>query len=182
MSRFRRPITGSTFFFTLVAWRRRPMLCDDVIRNALRDAIHAVRARRPFAIDAWVQLPDHFHCIWTLPADDCDFSQRWREIKHHVSYVCRDQYSDTAPMSSCMKRRGESSIWQRRFWEHTIRDERDFERHVDYIHINPVRHGYVPHASLWPYSSFGKYVRQADTPQIGAVLWICRSCGGSRVS
>ena len=163
MSHFRRALTGSTFFFTLVAWRRRPILCDDAILTALRDAIHTVRARRPFTIDAWVQLPDHLHCIWTLPPDDTDFSQRWREIKHLVSYVCRS-YNDAAPRSGVMKRRGESAIWQRRFWEHQIRDAHDFERHADYIHINPVRHGHVAHASLWPYSSFGKFVKEGRYP------------------
>ena len=109
MSHFRSANTGSTFFFTLVAWRRRPILCDDAILTALRDAIHAVRARRPFTIDAWVQLPDHLHCIWTLPPDDAEFSQRWREIKHHVSYVCRDR-NEGAALSPAMKRRGESAI------------------------------------------------------------------------
>jgi putative transposase len=163
MSRFRRALTGSTYFFTLVAWRRRPIMCDDIVRNALRDAILAVRERRPFDIDAWVQLPDHLHCIWTLPQGDHDFSQRWREIKHHVSYACRDRY-DSALMSSCMKRRGESPVWQRRFWEHQIRDELDFERHADYIHINPVRHGHAAHASMWPYSSFARYVREGLYP------------------
>ena len=163
MSRFRRALTGSTFFFTLVAYRRRPILCDDLILRALRDAIIAVRARRPFIIDAWVQLPDHLHCIWTLPQDDANFSQRWREIKHHVSYACRDRYDDL-PLSSAMKRRGDALIWQRRFWEHQIRDEHDFERHIDYIHINPVRHGHVLHASLWPYSSFRRYVESGRYP------------------
>jgi putative transposase len=163
MSRFRRARAGTTFFFTLVAWRRRPILCEPDVLNATRDAIQTVRKRRPFTIDAWVQLPDHLHCIWTLPEGDTDFSQRWREIKHHVSYTCRDR-SNAAPASPVMQRRGESAIWQRRFWEHQIRDERDFERHVDYIHINPVKHGHVAHASLWPYSSFGRYVREGIYP------------------
>ena len=158
MSHFRRPITGSTFFFTLVAWRRRPILCDDIIRNALRDAIHTVRQRRPFKIDAWVQLPDHLHCIWTLPQDDTDFARRWSEIKHGVSYACRGKYQGPG-LSRSMTRRRLSTIWQPRFWEHQIKDEQDFSRHADYIHINPVRHGMVGHASQWPYSSFGRYVR-----------------------
>jgi putative transposase len=163
MSRFRRARAGSTYFFTLVAWRRRPILCEPDLLKATRDAIEAVRTRRPFIIDAWVQLPDHLHCLWTLPEGDSDFSQRWREIKHHVSYACRGRSTSVLP-SSCMQRRGESAIWQRRFWEHQIRDERDFERHIDYIHINPVKHGHVPHASLWPYSSFGRYVREGVYP------------------
>lgn len=163
MSRFRRTTTGSTFFFTLVAWRRRLILCDGIIRNALRDAIRTVRARRPFTIDAWVQLPDHLHCIWTLPQDDMNFSRRWSQIKHQVSYACRGKY-DSAGLSPSMQRRRLSTIWQPRFWEHQIRDERDFSKHVDYIHINPVRHRLVGHASLWPYSSFGRYVRDGIYP------------------
>jgi putative transposase len=163
MSRFRRADTGCTYFFTLVAYRRRPILCDDVLLRALRDAIAAVRSRRPFTIDAWVQLPDHLHCIWTLPKDDTNFSQRWSEIKHHVSYACRGQY-DGPGLSQRMKRQRLATIWQPRFWEHQIRDEQDFSRHVDYIHINPVRHGHVQHASLWAHSSFGRYVRDGIYP------------------
>jgi len=164
MSRFRRTNAGSTFFFTLVAWRRRPILGDDVVRDALRDAIRTVRARRPFTIDAWIQLPDHLHCIWTLPQDDTDFSRRWSEIKHHVSYTCRGRY-DGPGLSPSMLRRRLAPIWQPRFWEHQIRDERDFSRHADYIHINPVRHGLVGHASQWPYSSFGRFVRSGIYPR-----------------
>jgi putative transposase len=163
MSRFRRTITGSTFFFTLVAWRRRPILCDDIIRDTLRNAICKVRARRPFTIDAWVQLPDHLHCIWTLPQGDVAFSQRWSEIKHSVSYACRGRYNGPG-LSLSMRRRRLAPIWQPRFWEHQIRDEHDFGRHVDYIHMNPVRHGLVGHASLWPYSSFARYVRAGTYP------------------
>ncbi|WP_227496704.1 REP-associated tyrosine transposase [Massilia litorea] len=163
MSRYRRALTGSTFFFTLVAYRRRPILCDDVILRALRGAILAVRSRRPFTIDAWVQLPDHLHCIWTLPQDDTNFSRRWSEIKHHVSYACHGMYDGPA-LSQRMKRSRLATIWQPRFWEHRIRDERDLSQHVDYIHINPVRHGHAQHASLWPYSSFARYVRNGIYP------------------
>ena len=163
MSRFRRAFTGPCYFFTVVAYRRRPILCDDLILRALRDAIVTVRSRRPFTIDAWVQLPDHLHCIWTLPQEDTDFSQRWSEIKHSVSYACRGRYDDPG-LSPSMKKRRMATIWQRRFWEHQIKDERDFSRHVDYIHINPVRHDLVEHASLWPYSSFRRHVHDGIYP------------------
>jgi putative transposase len=163
MSRFRRSLTGTTYFFTLVAYRRRPILCDDAILRALREAILAVRARRPFTIDAWIQLPDHLHCIWTLPRDDHDFAQRWSEIKHHVSYNCRHLYDD-APVSAGMRRQRAATIWQRRFWEHQIKDERDFSTHMDYVHINAVKHGHARHASLWPHSSFARYVREGIYP------------------
>lgn len=159
MSRYRRATSGSTFFFTVVAFRRRPILCDPLVVAALRTAIQAVRRRRPFAIDAWVQLPDHLHCIWTLPADDTDFSQRWSEIKRPVSHACRHSYDDVV-LSPSMKRQGVASIWQRRFWEHRVRNDEDFRLHLDYIHINPVRHGLVEHASLWKFSSFSKCVRE----------------------
>ena len=157
MSRFRRAETGTTFFFTVVAYRRRPILCDTLIRTALREAIQAVRRTHPFSIDGWVLLPDHLHCIWTLPPDDIDFSQRWSQIKHRVSHACGQRYRIRA--SDAATARGESTIWQRRFWEHRIRDEVDMQRHMDYIHFNPVKHGHAENAATWPYSTFGRYVR-----------------------
>jgi putative transposase len=158
MSRFRRATTGTSFFFTLVSYRRRPILCDPMIRSALRDAIRTVRLSQPFAIDGWVLLPDHLHCIWTLPSDDTDFSQRWSQIKRRVSAECGERYRVRGSDASI--ERGESTIWQRRFWEHRIRSEVDMQRHMDYIHFNPVKHGHVGHASAWPYSTFGRYVEK----------------------
>jgi len=157
MSRFRRANDGATFFFTVVSYRRRPILCDDAIRTALRDAIQSVRLTRPFIIDGWVLLPDHLHCIWTLPPDDVDFSQRWSHIKHRVSHACGQRYRMHA--SDAAIRRGEATIWQSRFWEHRIRDEVDMQRHMDYLHFNPVKHGHAAMASEWPYSTFGRYVK-----------------------
>ncbi|MGI4719803.1 MAG: REP-associated tyrosine transposase [Janthinobacterium lividum] len=157
MPHYRRALTGTTYFFTLVTHRRRPILCDDDIRAALRRAIEQVRSRLPFDTDAIVLMPDHLHCIWTLPADDTNFSLRWSQIKHHVSYSCREKYSMT--LSKSRQRQRASSIWQRRFWEHRIRDEIDMKRHVDYIHFNPVKHGLVRSAAEWPYSTFKRFVR-----------------------
>jgi putative transposase len=157
MSRFRRTNHGTTFFFTVVAYRRRPILCDTVIRTALRDAIQSVRRSRPFTIDGWVLLPDHMYCIWTLPPDDVDFSQRWSQIKHRVSFACGRRYRVRA--SDAAIKRGEATIWQRRFWEHQIRDDVDMQRHMDYLHFNPVKHGHAAMAADWPYSTFGRYVR-----------------------
>ena len=145
MSRFRRANTGTTFFFTVIAYHRRPILCDPLIRTALRNALHAVRILRPFTIDAWVLLPDHMHCIWTLP------------IKHRVSYACGDAYRIRPSMSGL--KRGEATIWQRRFWEHQIRDDLDMQRHMDYVHFNPVKHGHVDNVAAWPYSTFGRWVK-----------------------
>lgn len=118
-----------------------------------------MRTTRPFAIDAWLLLPDHFHCVWTLPDSDADFSTRWMMIKRTVSLACREDFRRADLMTASKLKHRESTIWQRRFWEHQIRNEDDFARHVDYIHFNPVRHGHVQHAIDWPYSTFHRYVR-----------------------
>ncbi len=160
MSRYRRaPLAGATYFFTVVAYRRQSILCEPAIRGALREAIESVRARRPFAIDAWVLLPDHLHCIWTLPQDDADFSGRWLQIKRQVSLRCRDGYRHARLLTASREKHRESTVWQRRFWEHQIRDDADFARHVDYIHYNPVKHGYVTAVADWPYSTFHRHIR-----------------------
>ena len=158
MSCYRRAITGTSYFFTVVTHHRRPILCEKPVREALRSAIEKVRLRLPFQINAMVLMPDHLHCIWTLPDGDMNFSTRWSQIKHDVSYKCRDLYEAT--LSPSRQRQREAPIWQRRFWEHQIRDEIDMERHVDYIHFNPVKHGLVDAASSWPYSTFARYVRE----------------------
>jgi putative transposase len=155
-------VPGGTFFFTVtLADRRSKILVEriDLVRNALR----AARRERPFAIEAIVILPDHLHAIFTLPSGDSDFSGRWRRIKGHFS-------SALIEVSTELKRRpnGDLALWQRRFWEHTIRDEVDFERHVDYIHFNPVKHALVRRVRDWPYSSFHRYVRDGMLPDAWA--------------
>ncbi|MBS0561242.1 MAG: transposase [Proteobacteria bacterium] len=144
----RNRIPGGTYFFTVNLLDRTSGLLVARI-DALRDAVRGVRARRPFHIDAWVTLPDHIHAIWTLPEADDDYPGRWRAI--------RNAFSKSVPhIESCSAvrlRRGERGIWQRRFWEHTIRDERDYAAHMDYVHFHPVRHGLVQHPLDWPYSS-----------------------------
>jgi len=160
MSRYRRAKAGgSSYFFTVVAYQRQPILCEDAIRNALHAAIAKVRATRPFEIDAWVLMPDHLHCVWTLPEGDADFSARWMKIKRSVSLACGENYRRADLLSASKQKHRESTIWQRRFWEHQIRDEDDFVRHVDYIHFNPVKHGHVQQVADWPYSTFHRYVR-----------------------
>lgn len=160
MSRYRRASTaGSSYFFTVVAYRRQPILCDETIRNALHSAIETVRMSRPFVIDAWVLLPDHLHCVWTLPDGDADFSTRWMRIKRAVSLACRKDYCRADWVTASKLKHRESTLWQRRFWEHRIRDDNDFARHVDYIHFNPVKHGHVQQVEDWPYSTFHRYVR-----------------------
>ena len=155
----RNSVSGGCYFFTVnLADRRQHLLIDHV--EALRAAFREVRSFHPFAIEAMVVLPDHLHAIWTLPDNDANFATRWRRIKSIFS-------QNTAlgeRVSSSRAARGERGIWQRRFWEHTIRDERDYERHVNYIHFNPVKHGHVTRVSDWPYSSFHRYVARGIYP------------------
>ena len=155
MSRYRRPrIEGGIFFFTVtLADRSGKLLVQHVER--LRQAYRAVRTRLPFATDAICILPDHLHAIWTLPPGDADFASRWSQIKSGFS---RGLAAAQLRSRSQVLRR-ETGIWQRRFWEHAIRDAADFARHVDYIHFNPVKHGYVTRVGDWPYSSFHRYVK-----------------------
>lgn len=164
MPNYIRTRTGSTFFFTVVAYERRPILCDDSVRRSLRIAIENLRTRRPFSIDAWVLMPDHLHCVWTLPEGDVDFSTRWSLIKRSVSRFTGEATFAPGQRGDSARKHRESTIWQRRFWEHQIRDELDFERHLDYIHFNPVKHGYVNRAVDWPYSTIHRYVREGVYP------------------
>lgn len=159
MPNYRRAkVSGGTYFFTVNTLRRIPVLTEAPVREALRDAIRRTRETTPFDIDAWVLLPDHLHCIWTLPRGDADFSVRWSAIKRYVSRKCGETFG-IDNLSASRTRRHESGFWQRRFWEHQIRDDADFARHFDYIHWNPVKHGLVARAIDWPYSTFQRFVR-----------------------
>jgi putative transposase len=161
MSEYRRANTkGGTYFFTVVTYRRQPFLCDERVRTALREGIKTSQLTHPFTIDAWVLLPDHLHCIWTLPPDDADFGIRWALIKRFVTKQCNSELKRDELMKPSKLKRKESTLWQRRFWEHQIRDESDFQQHVDYIHYNPVKHRLVNKVSDWPYSTFHRYVGQ----------------------
>src|SRR5436309_2416498 len=159
MVRYRRNfIAGGTYFFTVtLADRTSSALLDHV--TALRMAFRVARHERPFTIDAIVILPEHLHTIWTLPSDDSDFSGRWKRIK---AYFTHRLVAAGVPVKR--HRNGEYALWQRRFWEHTIRNEIDFERHVDDVHFNPVKYRLVSRACDWPYSSFHVYVRRALLP------------------
>ncbi len=164
MSNYRRAnVPGAAYFFTVVTYRRQRFLCDDNVRSALRDGITKTRMRYPFEIDAWVLLPDHLHCIWTLPAGDADFGKRWSMIKRYVTKQC-GHLKRNDWVNESKQQRGESTLWQRRFWEHQIRNEHDFENHMNYIHHNPVKHGHVQHAHQWPYSTFHRYVNNGTYP------------------
>ena len=163
MSRYRRARAGQTYFFTLISFRRRPILCHASIRDALRSALIEVRQCRPFDIDAWVLMPDHLHCIWTLPVSDNDYSTRWALIKRLVSRSCAT-LGAPRPASTSRNKHRDATIWQRRFHEHMIRDDWDFERHADYIHFNPVKHGHAESVAAWPFSTFHRYVRDGVYP------------------
>lgn len=158
-------LAGGTYFFTGVTYKRQKWLCTEIGRNTLRLAINHVRKKYPFAIDAMVLLPDHLHCIWTLPIEDSDYSKRWRLIKTFVTKHCAEKLALEAQISPSRQKQKESNLWQRRFWEHTIKDEIDFAAHCDYIHYNPVKHGLCATAKEWEYSSFHRFVSQGIYPE-----------------
>jgi putative transposase len=159
MSNYRRfNVPGGTYFITQVTYQREPWLCSELGRKALREAIVKVREKYPFAIDAFVLLPEHFHCIWTLPPEDKDFSVRLRLIKTFVTKNYASQLAIDREVSRSRQKRGESNLWQRRFWEHLIRDEEDFARHCDYIHYNPVKHGLCETPQSWKFSTIHNFI------------------------
>jgi putative transposase len=161
MTNYRRYfVPGGSYFFTVNLAERRLRLLTEHI-NALRASFRYARVRHPFAIDAIVVLPDHLHAIWTLPDGDKDFPLRWRLIKASFSRILPQGERISRSRSS----KAERGIWQRRYWEHMLRDEDDFARHADYIHFNPVKHGYVPRVLDWPYSSFHRLVQLDVYPQ-----------------
>ena len=152
-------VPGGTYFFTINLLERRS---DLLVRHIdeLREAVRRTRRERPFHIDAWVVLPEHMHCVITLPEGDDDFSNRIKAIK--IRFV--RTIPATEPRSRTRAARGERGIWQRRFWEHAIRNDADYARHMDYVHYNPVKHGHVTFARDWPYSTFHRLVNAGLYP------------------
>lgn len=161
----RNRIPGGTYFFTVNLFNRQSRLLVEHIAR-LREAVRITRQRQPFHIDAWVVLPDHLHCIWTLPPNDNDYSNRWRSIKKAFS----KSLPKTEYLSPVRVKRHERGIWQRRFWEHTITNEADYAAHMDYIHYNPVKHGWVKTVKEWPYSTFHRLVQKGIYPADWASL------------
>ncbi|MEL7150154.1 MAG: transposase [Pseudomonadota bacterium] len=170
MPNYVRPkVTGATVFFTVNLADRSSSLLTDRIDD-LREAVRVTRADRPFGIDAWVVLPDHMHCVWSMPAGDGDYATRWGAIKSRFTRSIRNAgrvgfqptvakrlghsvgWNPTLRKSASKVRKGDAGIWQRRFWEHHIRDEDDYRAHVEYCWVNPVKHGYVNEPDEWPYS------------------------------
>jgi putative transposase len=146
----------------VVTYGRRSLFSKPENIDLLRGAFREVMANHPFTIEAIVILPDHLHAVWTLPRGDSSYSTRWRLIKSAFSRRCRT--GDGGRISASRQSKGERAIWQRRFWEHQIRDEQDFIHHVEYIHYNPVKHGWATSATAWAYSSFRRYVRAGLYP------------------
>lgn len=149
---------GGTFFFTLVTNRRRGFLCHPKARKCLHTVLGQVQSERPFEMMAIVLLPNHFHCVWKLPEGDTDFSTRWACIKKDFTKLWLAAGGCEESISSARLGHRERGVWQRRFWEHTVRNEDDLHRHVDYIHYNPVKHGLAACPHQWPYSSFQRWV------------------------
>ncbi|WP_299609539.1 transposase [uncultured Tateyamaria sp.] len=168
MSSYRRfRVDGATYFFTVnLADRSSDMLVDHI--DHFRIAYARTWEEHPFRCDAMVVLPDHVHAVWTLPRGDTGYSERWRKIKARFSHALGGVYARS--QSKEIKR--EVGVWQRRFWEHCIRDEADYRAHVAYCWSNPVKHGYVERAVEWPYSSIHRDVRmgQVEPEWCGAVL------------
>jgi len=153
MVQYRRSyVPGGTYFFTVTLQNRPSTLLVDYV-DLLRECFRNIKKDKPFNIEAMVIMPDHLHTIWTLPEHDADYSARWKAIKSLFTRKIKKAGVDI-PSNT----RGEHALWQKRFWEHTIQNEQDMNTHIDYIHFNPVKHGYVNSVKEWPYSSFHRYV------------------------
>ena len=193
MPEYRRAfVPGGTFFITIVTFDRHPLFSDRTNILMLRAAVRRVKRERPFATNAYVILPDHLHFVWTLPVGDSDFSRRIGRMKalftkmrpagqnggqcppYNTGGPCLP-YVDAINRSelSSREKHREANVWQRRFWEHTIRNERDFQRCIDYIHYNPVKHGATPCPHDWQQSSFHAWARSG----VYANDWSC-ACDG----
>lgn len=167
----RNRVPGGTNFFTVNFLERGSRLLTDNV-NELRAAVAKVRNSRPFHIEGWVVLPEHMHCIWTLPEGDSEYVARWTAIKIAFS----KSMPRTERRSAVRVAKGKREIWQRRYWEHSIRGDRDYAAHMEYIHFNPVKHGHVTQVQDWPYSSSHRLVSTA----IYALDWADRLLGSLR--
>ncbi len=158
--RWREP--GAMYFFTVVTAQRRPLFADQGSRTLLRSAFAATRAERPFQMPASVLLPDHWHCIWQLPQGDDDFPLRWRLIKSRFTRGYLAGGGSELGVTADHRRQHRRGVWQPRYWEHRIRDEDDYRRHRDYIHMNPVKHGLVRSPEDWPWSTVHEHLRRGE--------------------
>ena len=152
-------LAGGTYFFTVTLKDRKSRWLVERIDD-LKEAIRSVQLERPFRIDALVVLPEHLHTIWSLPHGDADYAARWQMVKARFSR----RLAKSSAGISCNEQ-GEYNLWQRRYWEHTLRNERDLQQHMDYVYYNPVKHGWVRQVAQWPYSTFHRDVRKGIYPQ-----------------
>src|SRR6185312_14220033 len=157
-------VEGATYFFTLVTYDRSPFLCTNEARSLLREPIDKCRNIWPFVVDAIVLLPDHLHTMWTLPDGDTDYSRRWGWIKKEFTKAWIDGGHREGTVSLGASRKRQHGVFQPRFWEHLISNEEDFVNHADYLHYNPVKHGYVQRVADWPWSSFHQWVKEGIYP------------------
>lgn len=152
-------LAGGTIFFTVVTYDRKPILVLPESRRILRKVWKDVQTKHPFEIVAICLLPDHLHTIWKLPDDDTDYAMRWNEIKRHFTHEYLKLTREESVRNESRKKRRESTIWQRRYWAHILYDQDDLNAHIDYIHYNPMKHGFVNQVSDWPWSSFHRFLR-----------------------
>ncbi|MFN5274938.1 MAG: REP-associated tyrosine transposase [Planctomycetota bacterium] len=152
-------VPGGTYFFTVNTYRRYPFFRNETAIELLRNSWLNIQKEQPFTNIASVLLPDHFHCLWSLPTDDDDFSTRIKRIKDGFTNAWLAGGGYELPVSESKRKNGNRGIWQPRFWEHWIRDLRDLENHFDYIHYNPTKHGYCQRPADWPYSTIHKYIK-----------------------
>jgi len=160
MSNYRRKHQGSLYFFTIVTHNRQPLFARESARRLLSTAIERTQQDRPWKIEAMVLLPEHLHALWRLPPDDTDYSGRIAAMKKRFTRAYLAACGVEEPIAPGQRRHRRRGVWQPRFWEHTIRDAKDFHLHVDYIHANPVKHGLVDYPRDWPHSSFHRYVEK----------------------
>ena len=165
MPQYRRSdIPGGTYFFTVVTHRRRPLFHEKPNRDLLGNVIRDCQAKWPFEINAIVLLPDHLHTLWTLPPGDSNYSARWNIIKKFFTKGFLASGGPDRTVSAGKLHEGRKGVWQRRFWEHAIQDEDDFQTYFDYIHYNPVKHELVDSPSEWEPSSFHRWVKEGVYP------------------
>ncbi len=150
---------GGVFFFTIVMYRRRRLLTSPKSRQMLHEAFDEARSHHPFEIDGLVLIPDHIHMLMRLPDGEDDYSRRISAMKRNFTERFLSCESETA-QSDGRSNQGYRGVWQERFYEHCIRDYKDFKQHLDYIHVNPVKHGLVERPADWAWSSFDRYVKQ----------------------
>ena len=163
MSNYRRYyVPGGTYFFTLVTHERRPLFQHETARRCFREAILEEQRKHPFELFAIVLLPEHLHCVWSLPSGDARYSQRWAKIKETFTRSFLIAGGLEGQTTDSRRKHRERAVWQRRFWEHTVEDEDDLKRCVDYLHWNPVKHGLVNRVRDWPWSSFHRFVNAGE--------------------